>query len=32
MTLQGVLELFGANVFDARSAIETVFVALHLSV
>jgi hypothetical protein len=31
MTLQGVLELFGANVFDARPAIETVFVALHLA-
>jgi hypothetical protein len=30
VTLQGVLELFGANVFDARPAIETVFVALHL--
>jgi hypothetical protein len=31
VTLQGVLELFGANVFDARPAIETVFVALHLA-
>ncbi len=30
VTLQGVLELFGANVFDARPGIETVFVALHL--
>jgi hypothetical protein len=31
VTFQGVLELFGANVFDARPAIEAVFVALHLA-
>jgi hypothetical protein len=30
VTFQAVLELFGANVFDARPAIEAVFVALHL--
>jgi hypothetical protein len=30
VTFQGVLELFGANVFDARPAIEAVFVWLHL--
>ena len=30
VTFQGVLELFGANVFDARPAIEVVFVWLHL--
>ena len=30
VTLQAVLELFGANVFDARPAIEVVFVWLHL--
>jgi hypothetical protein len=30
VTFQGVLELFGANVFDARSAVEAVFVWLHL--
>jgi hypothetical protein len=30
VTLQGLLELFGANVFDARPAIETVLVWLHL--
>jgi hypothetical protein len=30
VTFQGVLELFGANVFDARTAIETVLVWLHL--
>ena len=30
VTFQGVLELFGANVFDARPAIEIVFVSLHL--
>jgi hypothetical protein len=30
LTFQGVLELFGANVFDARPAIEVVFVWLHL--
>jgi len=31
LTFQGVLELFGANVFDARPAIEVVFAALHLA-
>jgi len=31
VTFQGVLELFGANVFDARPAIEAVFVWLHLA-
>ncbi|HUB20850.1 MAG TPA: hypothetical protein VMA97_00425 [Streptosporangiaceae bacterium] len=31
VTLQAVLELFGANVFDARPAIEVVFVWLHLA-
>ena len=30
VTFQAVLELFGANVFDARPAIEVVFVWLHL--
>jgi hypothetical protein len=30
VTFQGVLELFGANVFNARPAIEAVFVWLHL--
>jgi hypothetical protein len=30
VTFQGVLEIFGANVFDARPAIEAVFVWLHL--
>ncbi len=30
VALQSVLELFGANVFDARPAIEVVFVWLHL--
>ena len=30
VTLQAVLELFGANVFDARPAIEVVFVWAHL--
>ena len=30
VTFQGVLELFGANVFDARPALEAVFVWLHL--
>jgi hypothetical protein len=30
VTFQGVLELFGANVFNARPAIEVVFVWLHL--
>jgi hypothetical protein len=31
VTLQAVLELFGANVFDARPAIEVVFVWAHLA-
>ena len=31
VTFQGVLELFGANVFDARPALEAVFVWLHLA-
>jgi hypothetical protein len=31
VTFQGVLELFGANVFDARPATEAVFVWLHLA-
>ena len=30
VTLQAVLELFGANVYNARPAIEVVFVWLHL--
>jgi hypothetical protein len=30
VTFQAVLELFGANVFDARPAIEVGFVALHV--
>ena len=30
VTFQGLLELFGANVFDAGPAIEVVFVWLHL--
>jgi hypothetical protein len=30
ITLQGVLALFGANVFDASPTIEVVFVGLHL--
>jgi hypothetical protein len=30
MTFQAVLELFGANVYDARPAVELVFVWLHL--
>jgi hypothetical protein len=30
VTLQAVLELFGANVYDARPTIEAVFVWLHL--
>jgi hypothetical protein len=30
VTFQGVLELFGANVFDARPAIEAVFAWSHL--
>ncbi len=30
MTLQGVLELFGADILDARPAIELVFAWLHL--
>jgi hypothetical protein len=30
VTFQGVLELFGANMFDARPALEVVFVWLHL--
>ena len=30
VTLQAVLELFGANVFDAKPEIEVVFVWLHL--
>ncbi len=30
-TFQGVLELFGANVFQARSAIEVVFAVVHLA-
>jgi len=29
-TFQGVLELFGANVFQASSALEVVFAAVHL--
>ena len=31
VTLQAVLELFGANVYNARPAIEVVFVWLHLA-
>ncbi len=31
VTFQGVLELFGANVFGARPAIQIVFVSLHLA-
>ena len=31
VTLQAVLELFGANMYDARPAIEAVFVWLHLA-
>jgi hypothetical protein len=31
VTFQSVLELFGANVYDARPAIEVVFVWLHLA-
>jgi hypothetical protein len=31
VTFQAILELFGANVFDAHPAIEAVFVALHLA-
>jgi hypothetical protein len=31
VTFQAVLELFGADVFDARPAIEVVFVWLHLA-
>jgi hypothetical protein len=30
-TFQGVLELFGANVFQARPGIEVVFAAIHLA-
>jgi hypothetical protein len=31
VTFQAVLELFGANVYDARPALEVVFVWLHLA-